>query len=407
MNMLNNLKNNLPSGYEDIINELERKFDIKENDELSDEQIDEICAFLSENAPRSTENMLKVPNNVLEVPDETYLNTMKDLRDTLPVSVTVNPATGLPDLSGNDTGINYADCDLDKASDSPTEEVCEEETVNNLAEQLDISDQEAGIILQRILTIDRSTEYDDAYDIMPESVKSIIDNNHLMIPDKSKNELANDFLRFLKQSIITKPVYTDLQQIAAKQDPEVLAKYMDTIRDVMENKMLEDAANETDKNKAKKLRDCSKAFTSSYTYDFIIDYIQNKRVPMKIKGKRLTLIKELEHDLDYYRTICARFSAKYTNSKFTINDITSILPILNRKLPIEEFDSDDNAMFVILLCKIFASKKVNNIVDHTLMYYTLKNIVSLDMMNEEETEFGKTIIQNLTDTIKFIKNYKK
>lgn len=408
MKNLEELKKSLPENYEDILNTIEGKFNITETDELTDEQVDEICAFLADNAPESTNHTLKIPSNVLERPDPEYIKTLQDLEETSSVTVRINPMTGLPDVNMTEDDIAYTDTksllDVDSAE---AVDIPEKENIEELTKSLDISEEEAMGILERIIKMDKSTYYEDAYDMMPDSVKHVIDNNSIIIPDKSKNELANGFLQFLRQNLIKKQQYTDLQNIASEQEPGVKDDYYGTIRTVMETNMLRDAEAETDKFKSKRLRECSNAFTNSYTFDFVKEYITKKRVPVKVKGKKLTLAKELERDLGFYKTFCNGFSAKYRTSKFTIDDITTILPILNRKLPIDEFDSDDIAMFVIVLCKIFSTKKVNNIVDHTLMYFTLKNIVKLDTMKDEQTDFETTIIDNVADTIRFIKKYDK
>lgn len=244
------------------------------------------------------------------------------------------------------------------------------------------------------------------YNSLPDKFKMIIDTQCMLSQKSSsfdKEKAAVTFLNDIAQKLYKGDV--DLESIIIKQvsDPNAFNDRLIAIKEKMEVGLIERSKDPSiDRIESKRLRESSAAFTSAYTYDFIYKRIEN-RVPVKFKGKKLTLKQELDHDLPMVVSYCIRFYKKYETSKFAINNIIEIPEILIKHL---DYTEDELCKFTIFLCKAFATKKVSNIVDHTLMYWTIKMIGYIDLI-KEESEFKTEILTNLDKAIAFILNYDK
>lgn len=175
--------------------------------------------------------------------------------------------------------------------------------------------------------------------------------------------------------------------------------YDEYLRETMEKNMIEKAEkmelenpdNQEVLDKAKTLREVSAAFTDSYTLRRLFESINND--PSIINRK----------DANRFKRYCEEFDDKYRESKFNIHSIRLIIPLLKRKLPNETITEDDIKRFAVLICKTTKGLNNENIVNHTYMYYLIKNILSLEY-SDNESKFSKELLENITNVVLKIKS---
>ena len=88
---------------------------------------------------------------------------------------------------------------------------------------------------------------------------------------------------------------------------------------------------------------------------------------------------------------------KYENSSYNIYNLDLCRPILVRNLGIDVKYAD---LFLITFCKYCQNMKPDNVTDHAFMYYTIYNIVLVDMNRSENTKaVSKEFLENVKKVI--------
>ena len=97
--------------------------------------------------------------------------------------------------------------------------------------------------------------------------------------------------------------------------------------------------------------------------------------------------------------------SKYHDKSYSIYQMSMILDLLNRHNP-NMVDNNGNLAFLILFCKYCQNYDPANIKEHVYMYYTIYNIVLLDIYKDAEyDEFAPGLIQNINEVIGNIKKF--
>ena len=263
------------------------------------------------------------------------------------------------------------------------------------------------------------------YKNMPESMKETvrqiaIANN---IPATGWNHVASMILEeFIADSKIDE-AFVDLEKEIDKalEMPSVVDMYSEHTKNVMETYIPEMAEKIKDEfpDKAARLLAVKDAFTRSYTFSFAKEsYDNNARVRKMIRRWE----KEGSRILEAFN---------YLNSKsnFKMNDATQIPEVLMDVLmdePAQIADMhkksgedvperyqklldldvcvEDIIKFCILICESCKNLNPDDVVDAAYMYYMIKNIIVLKHTQEAKTEFAIELINNICDTIAFIRN---
>ena len=153
-----------------------------------------------------------------------------------------------------------------------------------------------------------------------------------------------------------------------------------------------------DEEKKAKLLETLDTIDSAYSLD-----------PLKEFAKTCKIKKyDIEQPKNYFRD----FSTKYQNSSYNIYDIKLTLPILERHIVDNEvYNNADVVAFLVCFCKYIRNFKVENILEHTFMYYVIYNIILIDSNVSEKTkdvsdkfiENVKEVIDNLKERNSFLK----
>ena len=96
-------------------------------------------------------------------------------------------------------------------------------------------------------------------------------------------------------------------------------------------------------------------------------------------SEAIKTIKIKKFDLEKPERVYSIFTHKYENHRYNISDIRSCPSILSRHL--KDIPETDLIKFCLCFCKYIQNMSPDNIVDHTFMYYFIRNIYLLDSLN--------------------------
>ena len=101
--------------------------------------------------------------------------------------------------------------------------------------------------------------------------------------------------------------------------------------------------------------------------------------------------------------VFATFEAKYRESPYNMYSLDIALDILNKHNVIEG-DPTANLRFLLAFCKFCAKYNPNVIPEHSFMFYTIYNIITLDIYKGVDyEEFSKEFLENINEIIALIK----
>lgn len=362
------------------------------NKELTDNQLEELISNISENQSEDTQRIRKIINS-----DE---RPSVDVEENV-VNISIDNDSGRYRINPEQE-IEYKDTDLSisKIADGTFEEennkTFDSNLVNSINKDFDLSEEETSNMLNIIIRY-KSNEKFNIYKEMPIKIQNMIKLLAVQTkaPTNSYNIIAKSILdQFIAEANIDEE-FIDFQKSMEKElnIPSIMDMYSEHIRDTMEIKTLEiaDKLQESYPEKAETLRKISSAFVDSYTFTKMKNHlITNRKARNRIK-----------QDLFRYNRFCNNFNLSIKHSKFKINDVFIVAKTLNRILP-EDISLESIQKFVILFCKTCESLNKDDVVDCAYIYYTIKNIIMLDYSEETKTEFSKTLINNIIETIDLI-----
>lgn len=363
---------------------------INESEEviLTNEQVDEIVDVLE-----------KERKSILEVPteEESY-----ELIET-EAYVKVEPKTG------EYTVLSEKDNELanKKIADSTITEVVKD--MNN-DEQLEkdylqdmVDNPEEALQLFEVINRIRAGEKFSVYNALPQSIKNIVDNmNSGSIA--MRNEIAKDLMKTFIEGIESEKELVDFNEAFQKEVQETVGDLSELYSSVLEDRCgkLEEVIKELEgkgKNEeAKTYKELLNAFNDSHSLVRQLDALDNMSGIRKAL-RRATKPGYLDRAIQY-------FNYKYTlrkNKKLIIKDMSNVpmilLRVLNKSGQDRTFTMDDVYQYVMLLCEVCKNYSPDNPVEHQFMYYSVNNIIALDFVEMEKSEFNKELIQNIVKVI--------
>ena len=361
--------------------------------ELTNEQLDQVVDTLEENLSEDDKLIRDIINN--------EINPSEELESEI-INMSVDPDTGAltPIITGSsDDEVEPSEKEFDFYVEDEGDRPLSAEDLQSSTSGYNLSDDESKQLLEVIIKYQTGTKF-NIYEELPEPIKKYVDEFfNVAIKEGregiTKNAIARFFLEeFIKETKQNRE-FIDFQTALEKelQIPSISDMYSEHVKETMEVKLLEaaDRLQEEHPDKAESLRKISAMFTESYTFGLMKStLINNKKARNRIRES----VKE-------YNKYCNDFNYRIADISIKINDIFMVAKSLNRVLP-EEISLDDIKKFVVLFCKTCEGLDTNNIIHCAYMYYTIKNIVSLDFTEEAKTDFSKTLIDNIIATIKFI-----
>lgn len=258
--------------------------------------------------------------------------------------------------------------------------------------------------------------------IMKDTVEEIAKANNMSMSEY--NKIAKAVLEEFISNAEFEQEYIDIQKSLDDilDMPSVVDMYSEHMREVMEEKIPEvsEKIKDEDPKTAELLLNVKKSFTNAYTFSYAKEMYENTTRIRKLvrRGNEREL------------ALATRtFNARNKGTKFILSnpyELPEVLKLVLIEKPSEakeksesnKTEISDNYKHIIEMnitesdiCKLgillFESCNtldVNDIVDASYMYYMLKNIITLKLTGEGKTNFAVELINNICDTISFIRN---
>lgn len=354
-------------------------------EKLNEKEIETIVNALEENISDNTKILRNIQETTEEIPEaEPTLQPVEMINGNKTILPTLEESDKDPVVGISDILDNTAEVKLAEATES---------SMKTVLEDLGLEDEKE--IFEFIKVINKFKKGEKVYYMeLPKMVKSMVDTLYQTSPKGSnKQTIVNDILKFFINEMTFEQEFIDFQDALNKEMealPDFMEIYTDHMKDAMEVELIKaaDKLEETDPSAANKLRAISNAFIESYTFKLMIDAFEN--------NDKIT--RRLDKELSKYNHYLRSFKIKYDNHKFSITDPSLVIDTLLRKT---DYTEDEIKEFLILFFKISMNFSPDIISEHAYMYYTLKNIISLDFL-DEESEFAGELYNNLNKVFKFI-----
>ena len=364
---------------------------------MTEEQINEVAEVLKENISEDVKHLREIndapfPHNTINKPELIEAEAL----------VEINPVTGEQTVIGPASSKSENDVTISNIVDGTDEDILndvtiKEETYSKLNEfglTNEETEQFTSVILRRL-----QGEKFSIYKELPMKIKNMVrgmcGSNNINQLQACSEIVVDQFISELK----IEQEFVDFQDSLKKEigGLDMMNIYDEYLKETMEDKLIA-KANEleaTEPEKAKTLREISEAYKDSYEFTTMI-----KALEENWKEAR-----RLDKEIKKYDRYCTEFNYKYKDSKFKINDIKLVAHSLDRALKDYSVSILDIKKFIVLFCRITRNMRPDNIVEHSYMYYTIKNILALDYMNINSEAYTNTVeniikVMNLIDTKK-------
>lgn len=392
-NQINKSLNESIKQYENLKNKKEKeKNKMDEKITMTEEQINEVTRVLEENVSEDVKHLREIndtpfPHNTINKPELLEGEAL----------VEINPVTGEQVIIGSADGKTENDVTISDIVDGTDEDILnsvtiKKETYSKLNEYgltNEETEQFTSVILRR-LQGEKFSIYKELPIKIKNMVRSMCGSNNINQLQACSEIVVDQFISELK----IEQEFVDFQDSLKKEigSLDMMNAYDEYIKETMEDKILEKAnqLEATEPEKAKTLREISQAFKDSY------DFTTMK----KALNENWKEARRLDKEIKKYDRYCTEFNYKYKNSKFKINDIKLIAHSLDRAFK-GEVSISTIKKFVVLFCRITRNMNPNNVVEHSYMYYTIKNILSLDYM-QIDSEAYKNIVKQIHKVISYI-----
>ena len=383
---------------------------------LTDEELESVI----QTAEKESEN---VEIDIRKIKEEIQVNPEAELeKDITTHNIGEDPNVAFV------TGLTVSDKDIfsinEDGSASENTEISYEAVVKTSA-GADLTEEE----IYRLLNVIDSFRKDNTinvYPLLPEKIQKTVREIAISngIPASKYGQIARYVLEEFISDAGFEQAFVDIQKSLdeALNIPSVVDMYSEHMREVMEVKIPEmsEKIKEEDPEKAEMLLKVKEAFTNAYTFSYAKEmYEANSRVRKTVR----------RCDNRELKLAIRNFNARNKDTKFIMNDANELpivlVDILNtqpnavkescikegkeipekyKKILDMNLTPEDVAKFSIFLFNSCNTLNANAIIDASYMYYMLKNIITLKHTNEAKTEFAAELINNICDTISFIRN---
>ena len=350
---------------------------------MTEEQINEVAEVLKENISEDVKHLREIndapfPHNTINKPELIEAEALVEINPVTGEQTVIGPAS-----SKSENDVTISDIVDGKDEDILADTTIKEETYSKLNEYgltNEETEQFTSAILRRL-----QGEKFSIYKELPMKIKNMVrgmcGSNNINQLQACSEIVVDQFISELK----IEQEFVDFQDSLKKEigGLDMMNIYDEYLKETMEDKLIA-KANEleaTEPEKAKTLREISEAYKDSYEFTTMI-----KALEENWKEAR-----RLDKEIKKYDRYCVEFNYKYKNSKFKINDITLVAHSLDRALKDYSVSISEIKKFVVLFCRITRNMSPDNIVEHSYMYYTIKNILALDYMKIDSEAYNKTV----------------
>lgn len=398
---------------------------------LSDIDIEKIVATAEEAVPEGSIDMRAVEGTVEVDPDAPLISGEAIINER---GYVIGDASDTDDAldeidriaaSFENHTANVSIFDVKDGSTSVVDEKAViEQTANSAKETFDLSDEEVFQMIN-VLSNMRSNPKYPVYANLPEKMQLIISKlaYENKIPVSKLDAVSRAMLEELVSEAGIDNTLIDLEKALneALNVPSIMDMYTEHTRNVMEDILPKTIENIRDEfpEKAEKLEAVKKAFMESYDFSFAKRvYTENSRLRKTIR--RFSTEFQRSIDLFNYMNEKSNFKMNDANHLFAVlkkvliddpyiaygvhEQTGEALPEMEQKLCDMCIAEDDIKKFCILICKSCENYNPNDVTHAAYMYYLVRNIIALRHTNEAKTDFAVELINNICDTITFIRD---
>lgn len=402
--------NNIEKQYENLLKAADAlEFD---DDILSDEEVEKLIDAIGDDITDPAQ--LFPSNNGMEI----NKNTDPERNVEAKVLVSANPVTGVLNTIPYEEE-NITEESLDKLLDLKDEDLGKielnwdifVETTKSMYEGASEEDLKHLFATANKYRTGIKFPY---YNELPEFIKKEIDTlvnveaaeNNASSNDvkRLKNMLAKELFDTIITNNYSSKAFADISKFTTAEINKEKEKLGGSIHDynaklreeyevgfIKKAEEFEAIGDEDSLEKAANLREASRMFTQSYTYE---DMYEAYKIG-KIKVKNIQIEK--------LNRTCSEFNRKYYNNTFKINDVGMIMGVLDRKLD-KKYNITAIKKFVVAFINYTKNFTPANIPEHVFMYYFIQNILALDISIPEnsQVEFNDLLINNINKFLDLI-----
>lgn len=254
-----------------------------------------------------------------------------------------------------------------------------------------LSEDDAMVLYTLIIKYKNGEKF-NIYKELPNSVREMVHSIAMSKNPKVLTDVSKGILEFFSNQLNIEQEFIDLQDSIKRElnMPGMVDMYAEHLVKSMEDDLLAkaDSIESTHPDKANELRRISNTFTRTYRFDTLhLELDSNPKI-----------VKKINKDIKKFNKHCREFNFKYQNSKFKINSVTLLEGTIIRQTGCTE---DEAKKFILLFTNICRDMKSDNLIEHTFMYYTIKNILAIDHI-EKDNEFKDKIIKGIKEVIEKI-----
>lgn len=369
---------------------------------LTDEQINYIAEEMDDSIKGTPlEDIANLPSN--KGKEERNKDEISETGEVRRMSVIIDPNTGENKIIGpaneniesmDDTCKRFEmgniKIDKDQISESELKSAIKN---SDITADYSISNDSIKELLY-LVNKKKNNENFNVYKSFPEEVRQIIDKylekngltGNTMQTKYSRNAISESLLTEFIDNIELERIQSDfnkeMEDLFTKGSEELAESIVGYT--VERNKAYREAAEKMEDNdKKNKLIAILDRIDEAYNLSELKEFAKNCKVK--------------KFELEKPEKVYTSFLTKYENSSYNIYNLNLCRPIISRNLNIDIKFAD---LFLVLFCKFCKNMKPDITTDHAFMYYTVYNIVLIDMNRSENTkDVSMKFLENVKEVI--------
>lgn len=386
---------------------------------LSDDELNALADKLQEiqESDPGLSAIANLPSNqgVKETPIPAAIPEAADENKTFTADVEIDPTTGAAKVLGPADDLPDPDFNLEDYLDMKS---YEKDYIN--LDKVELSEsirREYGItvdegkqllaLLKRVQSNEPDIRY---YDELPTGCKRYADAMAMasgVLNKAMQNTTAKSLIDMIFNEIAADEFQIDIENLINNEIEKSGADFSSVYSGMVlgkKEKLYEaadkiDAENPDKKENANILRQIGDACEESYKLTQFADAINHKKIRIR------------KIDVEKPEKVFRDFNMKYENSKIGINNISDITICIPRHLatatkrPTPDTVTPNTIIaFAVAFCKYCGNYSPSNVVQHTFMYYFIKNILHLDAVppGMKFSEFAQELIDNIESILEDI-----
>lgn len=297
-----------------------------------------------------------------------------------------------------------------------------EDSIKDIQSDLGLSEED-GLKLYEVIKNIKDPDY-KVFKNLPFSMQETIRENAMKagIPINQWEHIARSMIEEVASDAMIDSAFSDIEKELdeAFKLPSVVDLYTEHTKEVMDTNIPEmiESIKDTEPEKAAKLAHVREMFYKAYTFEYAKNvYENNSRIRKAVRRSK----KELKSYINYFTSLNSHSGFKMPNvdeipdtlkdllvtnlnkiTYITLEDNTKSMEFIKNILD-HKYTEEDVEKFCVLILASCENMDADDPIYAAYMYYLVKNIAMLKYSNEAKTEFSLELINNICNTIEFIR----